>query len=131
MVINARTDPFLMGLGADDEERLAMSIERGRAYLKAGADLVFIRCSSIPRGCRRAQSTAIGGPISLMALPGAPSAETWFQAGAARVSLGPLAMMAALGVIRDIAAIPRHWRVDVDRTHVLRPRRNEGTLHRG
>lgn len=103
MVINARTDPFLMGLGADDEERLAMSIERGRAYLKAGADLVFIPVMVDPVHVRRAVE-AIGGPISLMALPGAPSAGTWFEAGAARVSLGPLAMIAALGVIRDIAA---------------------------
>jgi 2-methylisocitrate lyase-like PEP mutase family enzyme len=103
MVINARTDPFLMGLGADDEERLAMSIERGRAYLKAGADLVFIPVMVDPAHVRRAVD-AIGGPISVMALPGAPSADTWFAAGAARVSLGAAAMMAVLGVIRDIAA---------------------------
>ena len=103
MVINARTDPFLMGLGADDEERLAMSIERGRAYLKAGADLVFIPVMVDPAHVRRA-AEAIGGPISVMALPGAPSADAWFAAGAARVSLGALAMMATLGVIRDIAA---------------------------
>src|SRR5688572_6155096 len=42
LVINARTDIFLAGLGADVEERVALSIERGRAYLKAGADLVFV-----------------------------------------------------------------------------------------
>jgi 2-methylisocitrate lyase-like PEP mutase family enzyme len=103
MVINARTDPFLIGLGADDEERLAMAIERGRAYLKAGADLVFIPVLVDPAQVRRAVE-GIGGPISLMAVPGAPSADTWFQAGAARVSLGPLALMAAFGVIRDVAA---------------------------
>jgi 2-methylisocitrate lyase-like PEP mutase family enzyme len=102
MVINARTDPFLMGLGADDEERLAMSIERGREYLRAGADLVFIPVLVDPAQVRRAVD-GIGGPISLMALPGAPSADTWFAAGAARVSLGAMAMMAALGTIRDIA----------------------------
>jgi 2-methylisocitrate lyase-like PEP mutase family enzyme len=79
-----------------------MSIERGRAYLKAGADLVFIPVLVDPAQVRRAVD-GIGGPISLMALPGAPPADTWFAAGAARVSLGPLAMMAALGVIRDIA----------------------------
>jgi 2-methylisocitrate lyase-like PEP mutase family enzyme len=103
LVINARTDPFLMGLGTDDEERLAMSIERGRAYLRAGADLVFIPVLVDPAQVRRA-ADAIGGPISVMALPGAPSADAWFAAGAARVSLGAMAMMAALGVIRDIAA---------------------------
>jgi len=35
-VINARTDTFLLGLGADLEERVAMTIERGKAYLEAG-----------------------------------------------------------------------------------------------
>jgi 2-methylisocitrate lyase-like PEP mutase family enzyme len=45
----------------------------------------------------------IDGPISLMILPGAPSAETLFGAGAKRVSIGPAAMLAALGVLAEIA----------------------------
>jgi 2-methylisocitrate lyase-like PEP mutase family enzyme len=39
LVINARTDTFLLALGADLEERVKMTVERGRAYLQAGAVL--------------------------------------------------------------------------------------------
>jgi 2-methylisocitrate lyase-like PEP mutase family enzyme len=38
-----------------------------------------------------------------MAMPGAPPAKAFFDAGAARVSLGNLAMLATLGALRDIA----------------------------
>jgi 2-methylisocitrate lyase-like PEP mutase family enzyme len=40
--INARTDTFLLGLGEDIEARIAISIQRGNAYLAAGADMVFV-----------------------------------------------------------------------------------------
>jgi 2-methylisocitrate lyase-like PEP mutase family enzyme len=43
------------------------------------------------------------GRLSLMALPGAPPAGALFAAGARRVSLGNVAMLAALGALRDIA----------------------------
>ena len=102
LVINARTDPFLLGLGSDVEERIEMTIERGRAYLQAGADLVFVPGLIDPEVVRRV-TDAIKGPISLMALPGAPSARVLFDAGASRVSLGNFAMLATLGALRDIA----------------------------
>ncbi len=41
VVINARTDVFLRALGAP-ESRLSVAIERGRAFLAAGADCVFV-----------------------------------------------------------------------------------------
>ena len=102
LVINARTDPVLLGLGSDVEERIEMTIERGRAYLQAGADLVFVPGLIDPEVVRRV-TDAIKGPISLMALPGAPSARVLFDAGASRVSLGNFAMLATLGALRDIA----------------------------
>jgi 2-methylisocitrate lyase-like PEP mutase family enzyme len=102
LVINARTDTFLLGLGADMEERIEMTIERGRAYLQAGADLVFVPVLVDPDVVRRV-TDALQGPVSLMALPGAPSARVLFDAGASRVSLGNCAMLAALGALRDIA----------------------------
>jgi 2-methylisocitrate lyase-like PEP mutase family enzyme len=102
LVINARTDTFLLELGADLEERVKMTVERGRAYLQAGADLVFIPALMEPAVVRRV-ADAIGGPISLMVLPGAPPAEALFAAGACRVSLGHTAMMAMLGMLRDLA----------------------------
>lgn len=102
LVINARTDTFLLGLGEDLEQRIAMTVERGRAYLRAGADLVFVPVLTEPDVVRRV-ADAIGGPISLMALPGAPPADVLFAAGASRVSLGHTAMMAMLGALRDVA----------------------------
>jgi 2-methylisocitrate lyase-like PEP mutase family enzyme len=102
LVINARTDTFLLALGTDLDERVNMTIERGRAYLKAGANLVFIPVLVDPSVVRRV-ADSIGGPISLMALPGAPAAAAMFAAGASRVSLGHTAMLATLGALRDLA----------------------------
>ena len=103
LVINARTDSFLLGLGADMQERIEMTIERGRAYLQAGADLVFVPVLIDPDVVRQVTG-AIKGPISLMAMPGAPAARVLFDAGARRVSLGNCAMLATLGALRAIAS---------------------------
>ena len=100
---NARTDTFILTLGADVDERLAMTVERGRAYLDAGADMIFIPLLTDPVVVRQA-AAAIGGPISLMAVPGAPPAAELFAAGASRVSLGQTAMLATLGTLQAIAA---------------------------
>jgi 2-methylisocitrate lyase-like PEP mutase family enzyme len=102
LVINARTDTFLARAGGDMDERIALTIERGRAYLTAGADLVFVPVLTDPAVIRRVVD-GIGGPVSLMALPGAPSAAALFEAGASRVSIGQLAMLATLGLLREIA----------------------------
>jgi 2-methylisocitrate lyase-like PEP mutase family enzyme len=102
LVINARTDTFMLNLGEDLEERLALTVARGRAYLDAGADLIFVPMLTDPSVVRRA-ADAIGGPISLMAVPGAPPAAELFAAGASRVSLGPIAMLATMETLRIIA----------------------------
>jgi 2-methylisocitrate lyase-like PEP mutase family enzyme len=102
LVINARTDTFMLGLGRDVEERVSMTVERGRAYLGSGADLVFVPLLVDPDVVRRV-ADGLGGPLSLMALPGAPAAEALFAAGASRVSLGHTAMLAMLGALRDLA----------------------------
>jgi 2-methylisocitrate lyase-like PEP mutase family enzyme len=102
LTINARTDTFLLGLGADRDERVAMTIERGRAYLAAGADLVFVPVL-VDLGVVRQLAGAFDGRLSLMAMPGAPPAAAMFAAGARRVSLGHTAALAALGTVRAIA----------------------------
>ncbi|MEH2524143.1 MULTISPECIES: isocitrate lyase/PEP mutase family protein [Bradyrhizobium] len=103
LVINARIDTFLAGVGADAAERAAITAQRGAAYLKAGADIVFIPLLTDPDTIRNL-SGAIGGPISLMAMPGAPSAKALFEAGASRVSIGQTAMLSVLAHLRDIAS---------------------------
>ena len=44
-VLNARTDAFVKGRDRDPAESLADAIERGRAYLDAGAPVVFVPAS--------------------------------------------------------------------------------------
>jgi len=102
LVINARTDTFLLSLGVDTDERIALTVARGREYLRAGADLVFVPLLVSPPVVTRL-SDALNGRLSVMALPGAPSAGELFAAGAARVSIGQLAMLSTLGALRHIA----------------------------
>ncbi len=101
VVINARTDGFLRGFGAP-EARLGVAIERGKAFLDAGADCVFVP------GVRDAETIAalvkgIGGPVNILASAGVPSIKELEALGVARASLGSGPMRAALTVLRDVA----------------------------
>ena len=102
LTINARTDVFLLGLGDDERERIALTISRGKAYLQAGADLVFVPLVVDPTIIGQL-AEAFHGRLSVMAMPGAPSAAEMFKAGARRVSLGQTAMLASLGLVSMIA----------------------------
>lgn len=94
--LNARTDTYLAGFGITPAERLAETVRRGRAYLHAGADSVFVPGLTDPATLRELRG-ALGGPVSVMLLPGGPDAHTLLRAGASRVSSGPGLMLAALG----------------------------------
>jgi 2-methylisocitrate lyase-like PEP mutase family enzyme len=101
VVINARTDVFLRGLGAP-ETRLDVAIERGQAYLASGADCVFIP-GVRDRETIGALVRGIGGPINVLAVDGMPPIAELEALGVARVSLGSGPMRAALAVVRDVA----------------------------
>jgi 2-methylisocitrate lyase-like PEP mutase family enzyme len=101
LVINARTDTFLLGLGSGVEERVRLTVERGSQYLRAGADLIFVPLLVDVVLVKRL-GEELQGRISLMALPGAPPAQELFAAGAARVSIGQMAMLATLGSLKRI-----------------------------
>jgi len=101
VVINARTDVFLKALGPSDA-RLGVAIERGRAFLAAGADCVFVpgvrereTISELVRG--------IGGPINVLAVDGTPAIAELEALGVARVSLGSGPMRASMALVRDVA----------------------------
>ena len=101
LVINARTDTFLLGLGSGAEERVRLTVERGLQYLRAGADLIFVPLL-VDVVLVKHLGEELHGRISLMALPGAPPAQELFAAGAARVSIGQMAMLATLGSLKRI-----------------------------
>ena len=101
IVVNARTDVFLRELGAPDA-RLGVAIERGKAYLAAGADCVFVP-GVTDRETIAAIVSGIGGPVNVLAVDGTPPIAELEALGVARVSLGSGPLLAALAVVRDIA----------------------------
>lgn len=101
LVINGRTDAFRYAPG-DDAAKLDEAIRRATAYRDAGADCVY------PMGLTDAESIskfvkALNFPVNVMVRPGLPSVGELERLGVARVSLGPTASYAAMGLLRRIA----------------------------
>jgi 2-methylisocitrate lyase-like PEP mutase family enzyme len=96
IVINARTDVFLDERGDVDE-----AIERGLAYLEAGADCVFAIGARDPAHLH-AMSHAFRGRLSVFAAPGWPPLRE--LEGVARVTFGPGLMGAAYSALGEAAA---------------------------
>jgi 2-methylisocitrate lyase-like PEP mutase family enzyme len=101
IVINARTDALRYKEGNDDA-RLAEAIRRGVAYRDAGADCVY------PMGLTEARAIstfvkALRFPVNLMVRKGLPSITELQKLGVARVSFGPSASYATMGLLKRIS----------------------------
>jgi len=101
LVINARTDVYLLAVGAP-ETRFAEAVRRANAYREAGADCLFIP------GVRDAETIgrlveSIHGPINVLAGAGTPPAGELQRLGVARISTGSGPMRAGLTLVRRIA----------------------------
>ncbi|MGE5244810.1 MAG: isocitrate lyase/PEP mutase family protein [Betaproteobacteria bacterium] len=107
VVVNARTDVFLRRIGTPAEQ-LAVGAARGRAFLDAGADCVFVP-GVTDRETIAALVAGVGGPINVLAVAGSPPVRELEALGVARVSVGSGPMRAVLGLLQDIA---RELRVD-------------------
>ena len=101
-VLNARTDAFVRAAGRDPYDVLADAVERGRAYLDAGAPVVFVP----GRLDEQQVSTLVDafGPqrLTLIAIPGTPSLARLEELGVARVSYGPMAQNVALTALQEL-----------------------------
>lgn len=101
--LNARTDAFVRAGDRPIEESIKDAIERGRAFLDAGATCVFVP------GILNADVTTqlvegIGrGKISVIGLPGALTAAEYEALGVARISYGPMTQRVALTALQDVA----------------------------
>ena len=95
VVINARTDVLVGGGTADD------ALARGRAYLEAGADCIFM-LGAAGDDLRRIVME-LPGPVSVMAVAGAPTLPELARTGVARVSLGPGSMGVAYSALAALA----------------------------
>lgn len=101
-VINARTDALLHAPGSA-EDKLAEAIRRGVAYRDAGADCIY------PMGLTDAESIgvlvrALQFPVNVMVRKGLPSVADLEKLGVARISLGPYASYAAMGLLKRASA---------------------------
>ena len=102
-VLNARTDAFSRGRGNDPAENLAAAVERGKAFLDAGAPVVFV-----PARLDEQQVITLVeafGPrrLTTIAIPGTPSLARLEELGVARVSFGPLSQNVALTALQELA----------------------------
>ena len=101
--LNARTDAFVRGGDRPLEVIIEDAITRGRAYLDAGAALVFVP-GILNREVTEQLVAGLGeGTISVIGLPGALSAAEYEALGVARISYGPLTQRHALRALRDLA----------------------------
>ena len=85
-------------------ETVAEAAERGRAFLEAGAECVFV-----PRLRQIAHIEALVAELgerklSVIASPGVPPAAELERLGVARVSMGPWSYRVALTALQDAAA---------------------------
>ncbi|MEP7188721.1 MAG: isocitrate lyase/phosphoenolpyruvate mutase family protein [Roseiflexaceae bacterium] len=101
LVINARTDVYLLQVGAAGT-RFDEAVRRVKIYREAGADCLFVP-GVIDAETIAALVQAIDGPLNIMAMPGAPSVAQLGQLGVARVSLGPALAQAALATTQQAA----------------------------
>jgi 2-methylisocitrate lyase-like PEP mutase family enzyme len=101
-VLNARTDAFLKAGDRDPADVLAEAVKRGKAYLDAGAPVVFV-----PGKLDEEQITTLVeafGPqrLTVIGVPGIPSLARLEELGVARVSYGPMAQRVALTALQEL-----------------------------
>ncbi len=100
LVLNARTDIFLLRIG-DAETRYERTVERLRAYRKAGADCLFAP-GVTDRETIAKLVDSVDGPLNILISPGCPNPKELQSIGVARASTGSSGMRAALGLLRRI-----------------------------
>lgn len=101
-VLNARTDAFLKGKDRAPADVLADAIERGRAFLDAGADCVFVP-GKLDEATTRALVDGLGErKLSVIGVPGSLTGAQYAALGVARISYGPWVQRAALTALADL-----------------------------
>jgi len=100
LVINARTDIYLMPIGPE-AMRFERTVERLRAYRAAGADCVFAPGVK-ERDLIEKLVKAVAAPLNILVTPGCPSIPELQKIGVARASVGSGVMRSTLGLVRRI-----------------------------
>jgi 2-methylisocitrate lyase-like PEP mutase family enzyme len=101
IVINGRTDLYLRNIG-DEASRFEETVERGKAYLAAGADCVY------PIGLRDPATigrlvNALAAPVNINVRAGSPSVAELEALGVARASTASQVALMAMSATRQVA----------------------------
>jgi 2-methylisocitrate lyase-like PEP mutase family enzyme len=126
LVINARTDAYWQA-GIDPAEAMRNTLERGKAYLQAGADCIFVpglrnpehiktvidhlsvdyrRTDHLPADQSHGDDRSVNNqipPINILAGLGVPSIPELTKLGVKRISYGSGPHRAAMGLLRRMA----------------------------
>jgi 2-methylisocitrate lyase-like PEP mutase family enzyme len=121
LVINARTDAYWQA-GVEPAEAMRNTLERGKAYLQAGADCIFIPGLRKPDHIKTVidhlsspdqrsddmrdvhhDNVHRVAPVNILAGPGVPSIPELARLGVKRVSYGSGPHRAAMGLLRRMA----------------------------
>lgn len=101
--LNARTDALVHGGDRPIKESIDDAIARGRAFLDAGAALVFVP-RALTREVIEPLVEGLGkGKLSVIGAPGALPAFEMQELGVARISYGPFTQRVVLRALRDLA----------------------------
>ena len=101
--LNARTDAIAKGGDRPIQEGIDDAIARGRAFLDAGAALVFVP-GALTREVIEPLVDGLGkGKLSVIGAPGALPAAELQELGVARVSYGPFTQRVALRALQELA----------------------------
>ncbi|WP_402376840.1 isocitrate lyase/PEP mutase family protein [Isoptericola rhizosphaerae] len=101
--LNARTDALVRGGDRPLTQSLDDAVERGRAFLDAGASLVFVPGMLDRESTQRLVAGLGPRRLSVIGVPGALTAAEYEELGVARISYGPLTQRVALRALRDLA----------------------------
>lgn len=101
LVINARTDVYLFGVGPE-AGRFDDVVARARSYADAGADSLFVP-GLLDLDTLAALTSRADLPVNAMAGPGAPSVDDLRAAGVRRVTVGQAVAQAAYSLARRAA----------------------------
>src|SRR3954466_13287872 len=101
-VLNARTDAFLGAGDRDPHDVLADAIERGRAFLDAGAPVVFVP-GRVTDDQVVALLDAFGSQrLTMLPVPGGPSLSRLQELGVSRGSFGPFPQRVAMTALQQM-----------------------------
>jgi 2-methylisocitrate lyase-like PEP mutase family enzyme len=129
LFVNVRTDVYLHAL-VPPERALEETLARGRRYLAAGADGLFVPLLADPDGLRTVASE-IALPLNALVVAALPGVDELRALGVRRVSAGAAVARAAYGVARAAAtemlkdgrfgAMLRHGAESGDMNGLFRP----------